>query len=244
MNVENIKSIFSDEQLQAFVDNEIDLSDRAEIMEAIARDDELACRVCELLQIKDSVRLAYHEPPQSAHTRKRWQASFKTRVSLKAIAASLLFTTGILSGWFMHSLSLNEASPPSNNFAQVTPNQEFKRIILHISTADPVRLEQALDDAERLLSNHKDHPERLQLEVVTNAAGLALLRIDTSPYIERIRQMAQKYDNISFLACSRTIEKLHLKGIDVHLIPEARVIPAALEEIVDKLQAGWVYIRV
>ena len=54
----------------------------------------------------------------------------------------------------------------------------------------------------------------------------------------------QKYDNISFLACSRTIEKLRLKGIDVHLVPEATVIPAALEEIVDRLQQGWAYIRV
>ncbi len=245
MSKENTNSIFSDEQLQAFVDNEVDFSDRTEIMEAISRDDELACRVCELLQIKDSVRLAYHEPPQPARARKRWQAASKTRISVKAIAASLLFATGILSGWFMHVLSLNGASPDTRNLVQLAPAyQELKRVILHISTADSKRLEQALDDAELLLSSYRDHPEMLQLEVVTNAAGLTLLREDTSPYINRIRRMVQEYDNISFLACSRTIEKLHLKGIDVHLIPEAKVIPAALEEIVDKLQEGWVYIRV
>lgn len=245
MSIKNINSIFSDEQLQAFVDDEVDLSDRTEIMEAISRDDELACRVCELLQIKDSVRLAYHEPPQPAHTSKRWRAASKARVPVKAIAASLLLATGILSGWFMHALSLNGASPSTSNLAQMAPAiQEFKRVILHVSTADPERLGHALDDAELLLSGYKDQPEMLQLEVVANAAGLALLREDASPYVERIRRMAQKYDNIDFLACSRTIEKLHLKGIDVHLIPEAKVIPAALEEIVDKLQEGWVYIRV
>jgi len=245
MSKESMNSIFSDEQLQAFVDDEVDLSDRAEIMEAISRDDELACRVCELLQIKDSVRLAYHEPPQPAHTSKRWQVASKARVSVRAIAASFLLATGILSGWFMHALSLNGASPPTSNIVQMAPaNQEFKRVILHISTADTERLEQALDDAELLLSGYKNHPEMLQLEVVVNAAGLTLLREDASPYVDRIRHMAQEYDNIDFLACSRTIEKLHLKGIDVHLIPEAKVIPAALEEIVDKLQEGWVYIRV
>jgi intracellular sulfur oxidation DsrE/DsrF family protein len=56
--------------------------------------------------------------------------------------------------------------------------------------------------------------------------------------------MAQQFNNISFLACSRTIEKLHMRGIDIHLIPEARVIPGALEAIVDRMQQGWVYIRV
>ena len=57
---------YSDEQLQAFVDDEIDITDRAEIMEAIRHDDELACQVCELLQIKDTVRLAYLEPERVA----------------------------------------------------------------------------------------------------------------------------------------------------------------------------------
>ena len=83
----------------------------------------------------------------------------------------------------------------------------------------------------------------MQLEVVANAEGLKLLRADTSPYPERIRRMALQFNNISFLACNRAIEKLRMNGIDVHLLPEARVIPGALEEIVDRLQQGWVYIR-
>lgn len=245
MSKEIKNKTFSDEQLQAFVDDEVDLSDRTEIMEAISSDDEISYRVCELLQLKDSVSLAYHEPPQPAHTSKRWQAASRKRLPAKAIAASFLLGVGVLSGWFMHSLSLNGASPPASNFAQLAPaNQEFKRVILHISTADTERLGQALDDAELLLAGYKDHPELLQLEIVANAAGLTIFREDTSPYIDRIRRMAEKYHNVDFLACSRTIEKLHLKGIDVHLIPEAKIIPAALEEIVDKLQEGWIYIRV
>ncbi|HUT40951.1 MAG TPA: hypothetical protein VM011_06365, partial [Gammaproteobacteria bacterium] len=105
-------------------------------------------------------------------------------------------------------------------------------------------MEQALDDAEQLLASYKEHPELVQLEVVANAEGLKLLRADTSPYPERIRRMALQFNNISFLACNRAIEKLRMNGIEVNLLPEARVIPGALEEIVDRLQQGWVYIRV
>jgi len=237
--------MFSDEQLHAFVDDEIDTHDRAEIMDAVRKDEDLACRVCELLQVKDSLRLAYREPPQPEHTNKRWQASRKTRLSFRAAAAVALFTVGSVTGWLMHSQPEPTATHPASKIAQMAPaGEEYKRVILHISTADPVRLGHALDDAEQLLSGYKDHPERVQLEVITNTAGLTLLRADASPYVERIRRMAQKYDNISFLACARTIEKLRMKGIEVHLVPEARVIPGALEEIVDRLQEGWVYIRV
>ena len=101
-----------------------------------------------------------------------------------------------------------------------------------------------MNDAEELLASYQDSPGKVQLEVVANAEGLALLREDASPYAERIHRMAMLYDNLSFLACSRTIEKLKLKGIDVHLVPDAEIIPAALEKIVDRLHEGWVYIRV
>lgn len=237
---------FSDEQLQAFVDDEIDVSDRTEIMEAVARDDELACRVCELLQLKDSVRLAYREPPQPAHAGNRWETARKTRGPLKAVAAVLIFALGTVTGVLMQTQRGDTPAPAASSIAQVAPaaTGEIKRVILHISTADPQRLAQALDDAEQLLSDHRENPQQVQLEVVANSAGLSLLRSDASPYPDRIRRMAREYSNISFLACSRAIEKLRLKGLDVHLLPETRVISGALEQIVDRLQDGWVYIRV
>jgi intracellular sulfur oxidation DsrE/DsrF family protein len=236
------RSTYSDEQLQAFVDDEVELSERAEIMEALREDDELACRVCQLLQLKDAVRLAYREPEQPERTQTRWQAAHQRHVSFRAAAAVLIFTVGAVTG-----MAVQDRIDPAGDTSRIAAgpaSQELKRVVIHISSADNERMEQALDDAEALLVNHREHPEQVLLEMVANAEGLKLLRADTSPYPERIRQMAQQFSNISFLACSRTIEKLHMRGIDVHLLPEARVIPGALEEIVDRLQQGWVYIRV
>ncbi len=236
---------YSDEQLQAFVDDELGISERTEITEAISKDDALACRVCELMQLKDSVRLAYSEPPQPANTMERWNASHKAMFSVKAVAAVMLLAVGTLIGGLLQPQLNPSASIAPAGLAQIAPvGDEYKRVVFHISTADPGRLERALDDAEELLASYKDSPEKVQLEVVANAQGLTLLREDASPYAERIQRMAMLYDNLSFLACSRTIEKLKLKGIDVHLVPDAEVIPAALEKIVDRLHEGWVYIRV
>ena len=239
----NSNDRFSDELLHTFIDDEIDTQDRAEIMEAVRNDKDLAGRICELQQVKDSVRLAYREPPQSDRINTHWQSSRNSRLSIRAAAAVALFTFGSVTGWLMHTQPGVSANTQASGIAQLAP-KEHKRVVLHISTADPERLGDALDDAEQLLSGYKDRPGVMQLEVVTNTEGLTLLRADASPYVERIRSLAQKYDNISFLACSRTIEKLRLKGIDVHLVPEAMVIPGALEEIVDRLQEGWAYIRV
>ncbi len=239
------KKQYSDEQLEAFIDDEINLSERASFLEAVEQDDELASRVCELLHVKDTVKLAYRESPQPFQIKNsRWKKVRRSTMVSRTIAATLIFTLGAISGLAIHSQgkSLDLARSASN--AMLSAENEYQHIILHISTADPARLGQALDDAEMLLTSYEDKPELVQLEVVANSEGLSLLRLETSLFVDRIRAMARKYHNVSFLACSRTIEKLRLKGVDVHLIPEAAVIPGALEQIVDRLQQGWVYIRV
>jgi len=238
-------TIYSDEQLQAFVDDEINVTDRAEIMEAVRLDDDLACRVCELLQMKDNVRLAYREPEQPVGGYMSRQPARQWQVPATAAAALLIFAIGTTTGVVLQSYNNGATISTGSTVAAVADiEQEMKRVIIHISSAEPQKLDEALTDTEELLVSYKDRPELVKIEVVANAAGLELLRADTSPYPDRIRRMAQQFDNISFLACSRTIEKLRLRGIDVHLLPEAETIPAALEEIVDRMQQGWVYIRV
>ena len=46
------------------------------VMEAVRKDDELACRICELLQIKDSLRLAYREIEQPDTRQLRWHSGW------------------------------------------------------------------------------------------------------------------------------------------------------------------------
>ena len=94
---------YSDEKLQLFIDNEMNSSDRAEIMDAISSDEDLSNRVCELIQLKDAVRLAYSEPPEAGHDTSRRGAALHTRTWLNAVAAVLLLAIGTLGGWMLYS---------------------------------------------------------------------------------------------------------------------------------------------
>ena len=84
----------------------------------------------------------------------------------------------------------------------------------------------------------------MQLEIVANAQGLAMLR-DGSPFGKRIEAISNLYDNVAFLACGIAIQNVRLKeGIDeVKLLPQAQQIDAALEQILRRLKAGWAYVR-
>ena len=93
---------YSDEKLHMFIDDEMNNSDRAKMMEAINKDEQLSNRVCELMQLKDAVRLAYNELPESGQSTSHSDTAFLTGNWLNAAAAVLLLAIGTLGGWTLY----------------------------------------------------------------------------------------------------------------------------------------------
>ena len=118
-------------------------------------------------------------------------------------------------------------------------------MLLHLSSAEPDKLDRALDTAEQLLATYRSQDKPIEVELVANAGGLELLRADISPYAERVRALQRQYDNLTFMACQTAMDRLRReKHVSPDLLPEALVTPNALEEILNRLQQGWVYISV
>ncbi len=233
----------SEERLNAFVDGELDGEDHAQMQRLVCEDAEVARAVCELRTVKELVRSAYVGvcPPGGRSYR---LLPAPPRRGIRGIAAALaLLAAGALAGWLARD-ALVEREISGLQAIALAPMAETRRIILHVSSNDPARFEAALDDTERLLRASRDEGRVVQVEIVANTEGLKLLRMAHAPYVARLRALARRYHNVRILACSRTIEKFRLMGVDIRLVPEAQVIPGALERIVDRLQQGWVYIKV
>jgi len=244
------KNDISNELLNAYLDNELDSEERAEIMAALENDAAMARRLCELRNTKELTQFAYSMTPSRQSKGTYWKHG-KHYASL-AIAATLFLTVGALVGWFAHDgMSVNSIVPAgqqqiaSNSSLTSLPLEaEAKKVILHIDTGDAGRLKAALDSAEDLLVSSADNGKPLELEIIANADGLDLLRVDTAIYADRISKLSEKYDNLSILACSRAIKRLQDIGVKVQLVPEAGITPSALDQIVHRLKQGWVYIKV
>ena len=232
---------YSDEKLQLFVDDEMNSSDRAEFMEAISNDDDLSNSVCELMQLKDALRLAYSEPPKSGNNASHQGSVFQARSWLNAAAAVLLLAIGTLGGWTLYPQfgTSNEAV----NMAAVQQPQSEK-IILHISKSDPEQFTTALDYAEKFLTEHEAQGH--QVDVVAHAGGLNMMRADVSPIKEQIVAMMDKYDNLHFIACAGAIKMYTQKnGVAPVIIQGVGTDDTAFDHIVGRLQGGgWKYIKV
>ncbi|MBI3570145.1 MAG: hypothetical protein HY082_03445 [Gammaproteobacteria bacterium] len=238
----NQNESISDEMLSAFLDNQLDARERVQVLEALQRDKALAARVCELRQDMELVTSAYRNPP---YADARPTAVRRARRGWRAAAAAALLVTGVATGWMVHAWRADGmGGAPLQDIAQLNPSAPGTgRIILHISSLEPARAQGALDSVEQLLRASRSRGEPVQVEVIANAEGLGLLREGT-PYAGRIQSLTARYDNVSFLACGIAMENARLsENAEIKLIPQARRVSAALEQILTRLKDGWTYVR-
>ena len=236
----SIDDTYSDEKLHMFIDDEMNSSDRARMMEVINKDEPLSNRVCELIQLKDAVRLAYSEPPVSDHNA-AGRPSAPPPNWLNAVAAVLLLAVGALGGWLLYPQLANFQGTQT---IAVAPQQQTEKIILHISKSDPKQFSAALAYAEKFLEEHSSSNN--QIDVVAHAGGLDLMRSDISPLKDQIIALMDKYDNIHFIACAGAIKMFTQKnGVAPDIIQGVGTDDTAFDHIVGRLQSGgWQYIKV
>ncbi|MFO8152061.1 hypothetical protein [Thioalkalivibrio sp.] len=232
---------FSDSMLHAFVDAQLEGADRERLLTAMESDADLRDRVHELRRSKEWVQLAFEDiraPARPAHrgtaARRGW-----IRPSHAVAASLLLGLGGFLTGWFVQ-----EIQRPGHALAgAVLAAQEEAgslRVVLHIDRSDAEGFVSILDEAERLFASGRGTP--VAVDVLANAGGLDLLRTSVSPHAERIAEMSREYENLRFLACANSIERLREQGIEPVLVKEADTSTTAVDHIVDRLHRGWTYI--
>ncbi|MCB1722742.1 MAG: hypothetical protein H6959_07990 [Chromatiaceae bacterium] len=231
--------------LNAFVDGELTADQQAEFLEAMRDDPELARQACELGQLKAQLRLAYASPPPP-----RLRGGARVGASWRAIAASgILLVLGVVAGWLLpDDVERNRfvvLDADGRGQTPATAANDETRIVFHLTNADPLVAAELLDEVEGMLAAYQADHRPLRVEVVSHSDGLALLRQSLTAYGTRIHELAQRFPNLTFVACRNTIDRLRVeRGIEVRLVPDAEVIDSGVNHVVRRQKEGWSYIRV
>jgi intracellular sulfur oxidation DsrE/DsrF family protein len=232
----------SDQLLNAFVDGQLDAGDRARVLQAVQQDPAIAARLAQLQQINSLLAFGYEQPPVPDRTATSPLPRPLSRPR-QAIAAAIVLMIGVTLGWWLHPAMQTEKLPLTSLTQLNVQQPGNNRILIHINDMNPRKIDAALSEAEALLDNAHQRGQDIQVEVLANADGLGVFR-DHSPYAQRIEQLATQHGNVSFRACGFAIAHAKLKeGHNIKLLPEAKPVDAALEEILRKLKLGWLYVR-
>jgi intracellular sulfur oxidation DsrE/DsrF family protein len=225
---------YSEEQLNAFVDGELDSNEKSRLLSESARSGELDHRLCQQRKLKELVKHAYEDIPRPSRARGSQGSSYS--LLGRSLVAGVLVLIGLGIGFVTHQ-QLDRATGFGQQAAVPVAADNY---LLHVTSGSVGAMKAALEQA-RMLSE-EDVSGRHQVEIVANEEGLNLLRSDVTPFAGEISALADH--DVVFYACSRAIERLEQRGVKVVLVPEANPEYTALDRVVLRMREGWRYLKI
>lgn len=120
------------------------------------------------------------------------------------------------------------------------------RIAIHVDQNDPAVMNMALNNAKNVIDYYSAKNEDVAVEIVAYGPGLHMLREDTSPVKDRIKQMKDVSfpSKIAFSACNNTKQGMEKReGHAITIIPQATIVPAGVVRLMELQEQGWSYVR-
>jgi len=120
------------------------------------------------------------------------------------------------------------------------------RVVIQVDQNDPAVMNLALNNARNVLDYYRDKGEDVEVEVVAYGPGLNMLRDDTSPVKDRIKELREVSfpSNIVFSACNNTKQAMEKReGHSITIIPQATIVPAGVVRIMQLQEQGYSYVK-
>jgi len=120
------------------------------------------------------------------------------------------------------------------------------RIVIQVDQNDPEVMNLALNNARNVIDAYRAKNEDVNVEVVAYGPGLNMLRDDTSPVKDRIKELAEVSfpSNITFSACNNTKQGMEKReGHPITIIPQAHLVPAGVVRIMELEEQGYSYVK-
>ena len=120
------------------------------------------------------------------------------------------------------------------------------RIVIQVDQNDPDIMNLALNNAKNVIDAYRAKNEDVTVEVVAYGPGLHMLRDDTSPVKDRIKEIAALSfpSTLTFSACNNTKQGMEKReGHPITIIPQAHLVPAGVVRIMELEEQGYSYVK-
>lgn len=241
---------YDDDMLNMFIDEQLETSQMDEIRAVMLEDETLRQRICQLKAVRELVSYAYESLPADHQESGSRGGGYVSRHWM-SFAASILVVIAMLVGWNANTIYHDNAHIASSGDvfkyykSNLPVSAEERKIILHVTTGDVYAVNKALNEAEQLLASYRSAGTPMKLDIITYKEGINMLRVGASPYVQRIARLLSDNENVELFACQRSIDKARKReGKDIELMPQTITAKTARDLITERLDKGWIYIKV
>ena len=125
------------------------------------------------------------------------------------------------------------------------PGKEH-RLAIQVDQNDAEVMNMVLNNAKNTLEYYRERNEDVEVEIVAYGPGLHMLRDDTSPVKDRIKQLKDLSfpSNLTFSACDNTKRAMEKReGHSIAIIPQASIVPSGVVRLMELQEQGWSYVK-
>lgn len=235
----------SNEMLNAFVDDELDETERQELLTAQVEDQELAATICELRIIKDMIRAARPNDDSlninASLPQQRYFGKWFAAASLAMILVSILASTTLDNN--TETLISQKTTGAYSDVSELIVAQQGSpklKLVLNITMASDEAAIKLFEQIDELLEYSKTKNRYVQVQVIASGQGIRILQQGETAYQDSIKRISTEYDSVEFVACQRSISRLAMKEKSaIRMVPEALVTRSGPELIKRRQKQGW-----
>lgn len=136
--------------------------------------------------------------------------------------------------------------PGSKGLAAKPQAARHHRMVIQVDQNDPAVMNLALNNAANLIDYYRAKGVAIDVDLVTYGPGLHMLREDTSPVKDRIKQLKATAfpSTVQFSACNNTKENMEKKeGKPIGIVADAVLVPSGVVHLMELEEKGWSYVR-
>jgi uncharacterized protein len=170
---------------------------------------------------------------------------FKKEDIMRRISLIFILTAFALACFFSASHAKNLAVKQVGTI-KTHPAPKAHRLLIQVDQNDPALMNLALNNATNIIEYYRAKGEGVSIDVVTYGPGLHMLRADTSPVQDRIKNLKDIAfpSKIQFSACNNTKEGTEKKkGHPINVLSEATIVPSGVVRLMELQEKGWSYVR-
>ena len=146
--------------------------------------------------------------------------------------------------WVFKLFAAAAVAAPLTDRQAIAAGETPHRLALRVDQNDADVMRLALNNARNAYELYRERGEQVMIEIVAYSEGLHMLRDDTSPVKDEIRQTRAKVPQLTFGACNNTKRAMEkTEGKIIPIIPEAHVVPAGVVRLVELQEEGYTYIK-
>ena len=120
------------------------------------------------------------------------------------------------------------------------------RVTIQVDQNDPAVMNLALNNVTNIMEMYKAKGQDVQIELVAYGPGLHMLRDDTSPVKDRLKQISDLSfpSQIKFSACNNTKEGMEKReGHPITIVSQASLVPSGAVRLIELQEDGWSYLK-